>query len=284
MVKKKNMLIMNILAVLVGNFICSVGIKLFLEPAGVAASSTTGFAMILEYYLSIPMSLAMLVVNVLMLILGYITLGKKFALTTLASSFLYPAFLEVLDKALGDYYLTNDNILCVLFSAVFLGVGLGVLIRAGASTGGLDIPPIILEKHFRIPVSATMNVMNFCIIGMQLLYRPVENVLYGLVMIFLFTQVLDAVLMMGTTKTEVKVISDKSDEICDAILTKLDRGVTLLNAESGYKHDEKQIVLSVISNRELPKLEKVVHQIDPECFMTITRISQVKGRGFSISK
>lgn len=284
MVKKKNMLIMNILAVLVGNFICSVGIKLFLEPAGVAASSTTGFAMILEYYLSIPMSLAMLVVNVLMLILGYITLGKKFALTTLASSFLYPAFLEVLDKALGDYYLTNDNILCVLFSAVFLGVGLGILIRAGASTGGLDIPPIILEKHFRIPVSATMNVMNFCIIGMQLLYRPVENVLYGLVMIFLFTQVLDAVLMMGTTKTEVKVISDKSDEICDAILTKLDRGVTLLNAESGYKHDEKQIVLSVISNRELPKLEKVVHQIDPECFMTITRISQVKGRGFSISK
>lgn len=284
MVKKKNMLIMNILAVLVGNFICSVGIKLFLEPAGVAASSTTGFAMILEYYLSIPMSLAMLVVNVLMLILGYITLGKKFALTTLASSFLYPAFLEVLDKALGDYYLTNDNILCVLFSAVFLGVGLGVLIRAGASTGGLDIPPIILEKHFRIPVSATMNVMNFCIIGMQLLYRPVENVLYGLVMIFIFTQVLDAVLMMGTTKTEVKVISDKSDEICDAILTKLDRGVTLLNAESGYKHDEKQIVLSVISNRELPKLEKVVHQIDPECFMTITRISQVKGRGFSISK
>lgn len=284
MVKKKNMLIMNILAVLVGNFICSVGIKLFLEPAGVAASSTTGFAMILEYYLSIPMSLAMLVVNVLMLILGYITLGKKFALTTLASSFLYPAFLEVLDKALGDYYLTNDNILCVLFSAVFLGVGLGILIRAGASTGGLDIPPIILEKHFRILVSATMNVMNFCIIGMQLLYRPVENVLYGLVMIFLFTQVLDAVLMMGTTKTEVKVISDKSDEICDAILTKLDRGVTLLNAESGYKHDEKQIVLSVISNRELPKLEKVVHQIDPECFMTITRISQVKGRGFSISK
>lgn len=284
MVKRKNMLIMNILAVLVGNFICSVGIKLFLEPAGVAASSTTGLAMILEYYLSIPMSLAMLVINVLMLLLGYVTLGKKFALTTLASSFLYPAFLEVLDKTFGDYYLTDDNILCVLFSAVFLGVGLGILIRAGASTGGLDIPPIILEKHFRIPVSVTMNVMNFCIIGMQLLYRPVENVLYGLVMIFLFTQVLDAVLMMGTTKTEVKVISDKSDEICNAILTKLDRGVTLLNAESGYKHDEKQIVLSVISNRELPKLEKVVHQIDPECFMTITRISQVKGRGFSISK
>lgn len=282
--QKKNTWITNILAVILGNFICAVGIKLFLEPAGIAASSTTGLAMTCEYYLNIPMSYVVFIINMAMLVLGYFTLGKKFVVTTLASSFLYPAFLELLEQTIGDYLLTDDKILCILFAAVFLGVGLGILIRAGASTGGLDIPPIVVRKYFHLPVSVTMNTMDFFILGSQLLYRPVENVLYGLVMVFLFARVLDAVLMLGTTKTEVKIISDKTDEICHAILNIVDRGVTLLDGESGYKREEKQIVLSVISNRELPKLERVVHEIDPECFMIVTRISQVKGKGFSISR
>lgn len=282
--ERKNTWTTNILAVILGNFICAAGIKLFLEPAGIAASSTTGLAMTVEHYLNIPMSYVVFVINMLMLVLGLVVLGKKFVITTLASSFLYPAFLEMLDRMIGDYLLTDDKILCILFAAVFLGVGLGILIRAGASTGGLDIPPIVGKKLFRIPVSVTMNTMDFFILGSQLLYRPVENVLYGLVMVFLFARVLDAMLMLGTTKTEVKIISSKTEEICQAILTRVDRGVTLLDGESGYKRDEMQIVLSVISNRELPRLEKVVHEIDPECFMIVTRISEVKGKGFSRSR
>lgn len=282
--ERKNTWTTNILAVILGNFICAAGIKLFLEPAGIAASSTTGLAMTVEHYLNIPMSYVVFVINMLMLVLGLVVLGKKFVITTLASSFLYPAFLEMLDRMIGDYLLTDDKILCILFAAVFLGVGLGILIRAGASTGGLDIPPIVGKKLFRIPVSVTMNTMDFFILGSQLLYRPVENVLYGLVMVFLFARVLDAMLMLGTTKTEVKIISSKTEEICQAILTRVDRGVTLLDGESGYKRDEMKIVLSVISNRELPRLEKVVHEIDPECFMIVTRISEVKGKGFSRSR
>lgn len=282
--ERKNTWLTNILAVILGNFICAVGIKLFLEPAGIAASSTTGLAMTVEYYLNIPMSYVVFVINMLMLVLGLVVLGKKFVITTLASSFFYPAFLEMLDRMIGDYLLTDDKILCILFAAVFLGVGLGILIRAGASTGGLDIPPIVGKKLFHIPVSVTMNTMDFFILGSQLLYRPVENVLYGLVMVFLLARVLDAMLMLGTTKTEVKIISSKTEEICQAILTRVDRGVTLLDGESGYKRDDMQIVLSVISNRELPRLEKVVHEIDPECFMIVTRISEVKGKGFSRSR
>jgi len=282
--QKKNLWITNIFAVILGNFICSLGIKLFLEPAGIAASSTTGLALTLEHYFNLPMSYVVFIINMLMLVLGYITLGKKFVLTTLASSFLYPAFLEMLDRVIGDRCVTDDKILCILFSAAFLGVGLGLLIRTGASTGGFDIPPIVVKKYFRVPVSVTMNTMDFFILGSQLLYRPVENVLYGLVMVFLFARVLDAMLVMGTTKTEVKIISEKSDQICQAILTDVDRGVTLLNGESGYKREDKQIVLSVISNRELPKLERVIHEIDPECFMIVTRISEVKGKGFTLSR
>ena len=159
--ERKNTWLTNILAVILGNFICATGIKLFLEPAGIAASSTTGLAMTVEHYLNIPMSYVVFVINMLMLVLGLVVLGKKFVITTLASSFLYPAFLEMLDKVIGDYLLTDDKILCILFASVFLGVGLGILIRAGASTGGLDIPPIVCKKLFRIPVSVTMNTMDF---------------------------------------------------------------------------------------------------------------------------
>jgi len=90
--------------------------------------------------------------------------------------------------------------------------------------------------------------------------------------------------MLGQSRTELKIISARSQQICDAILAQVDRGVTLLHGEGGYTHTESKIVLSVISNRELIKVEKLVHQIDPECFMIVSRVSEVRGRGFSIKK
>ncbi len=286
MLKKKNLLswVTTAFFIVVGNFICSLGIKLFLEPAGLAAGGTTGIALILENYLNMPMSYFVFIFNMIMLVLGYFALGKHFAVSTLASSFLYPAFLEILDRAIGDFVLTDDRLLCAGFAAVFLGVGLGILIRNGASTGGMDIPPLVIKKYCHIPVSISMYAFDVCIMSTQLLFRPVENVLYGIFLVFLYTTVLDKMLLLGTTKTEVKMISEKWQEIADAIMKDVDRGVTLIDAEGGYNRAEKQIVLSVISNRELPKLERVVHQIDPECFMIVTRTSQVKGKGFSLSR
>ena len=96
--------------------------------------------------------------------------------------------------------------------------------------------------------------------------------------------VLDKMLLMGETRTEVKVISANSDAIRDAILTQIDRGVTILNGESGYLHNPSPVILSIISNRELPKVEKIIHNIDPESFIVVSRVSEVRGRGFSLNK
>ena len=95
---------------------------------------------------------------------------------------------------------------------------------------------------------------------------------------------LDKMLLMGTTRTEVRIISHKSEEIRDAILKELDRGVTMLEGESGYLHNRTQMIFSVISNRELPKVERIIRDIDPESFMVVSRVSEVKGRGFSLNK
>lgn len=271
-------------AVVVGNMLYALLVKLFLLPAGLVTGGTTGLALIAEQLWQIPISGFVFVFNVVMLILGWLVLGKAFALTTVASSVLYPFFLEVCNWAFGDLVLTRDTVLCTVFFGIGIGVALGIVIRSGASTGGMDIPPLVLNKLFKIPVSVGMYAFDFVILLAQLFFRPAENVLYGIVMTLIYTTVIDKMLMLGQSRTELKIISSRSREISDAIMNQVDRGVTLLHGQGGYLGNETQLVLTVISNRELIKVEKLIHQIDPECFMVVSRVSEVRGRGFSMNK
>jgi len=274
----------SLLCVAAGNFLYALTVKLFLLPSGLATGGTTGIALTVQHFTSLPVSLFVFLFNVLMLILGFLVLGKQFALTTLASTFLYPFALHLFDSLLGSYVLTSDLLLCTLFSGLGIGAALGLVIHSGSSTGGMDIPPLILNKLFRFPVSTSIYLFDVCILLLQALYRPIENILYGIVLVLIYTLVLDKMLLKGTTKTEIKIISDKSDEIRTAILTQLDRGVTLLEGEGGYLRNKTLIVLSIISNRELPRVEKIIRTIDPESFMIISHVKEVSGRGFSMKK
>ncbi len=275
---------LSLFSVVIGNFLYALTVKLFLLPAGLVTGGTTGIALTVNYLTDFSISSFVLVFNITMLVIGFFCLGKAFAATTLASTFLYPLSLELLDRVLKDYILTQDILLCTIFSGLGIGMALGIVIRSGASTGGMDIPPLVLQKTVRIPVSVSMYAFDVCILLSQALFRPAENILYGVVLVLIYTLVLDKMLLMGAARTEIKVISEKSDEIRDAILTQIDRGVTILNGESGYLHNPSPVILSVISNRELPKVEKVIHNIDPESFIVVSRVSEVRGRGFSLNK
>ena len=274
----------SVTAVVFGNFLYALAVKLFLIPADLVTGGTTGIALVMNHLWGVPVSLFVLIFNVAMLALGWLFLGRGFALTTLASTFLYPASLEICNVLFGELVLTKDLLLCTIFSGAGIGLALGIVIRAGASTGGMDIPPLVFQKLFRIPVSASMYCFDFCILLLQMMFRPVENVLYGVVLILIYTIVLDKMLLIGSNRTELKIISPKSREICDAILSQVDRGVTLLDGEGGYLHRDTQLLFSVISNRELIQVDKIVHRIDPDCFMVVNRVSEVRGRGFSMAK
>lgn len=274
----------SLLAVVLGNFMYALTVKLFLLPAELVTGGTTGIALVANHYWDISISTFVLIFNVIMLVIGWLILGKAFAVTTLASTFLYPMSLELLNHLLGDLVLTDDLLLCTIFAGLGIGISLGIVLRAGASTGGMDIPPLVLQKFFRIPVSVSLYLFDFLILLLQAIIRPVENILYGILLVLVYTIVLDKMLLIGSTRTELKIISNKSGALCEAIQKQVDRGVTLLNGEGGYLHEEMQLVLSVISNRELIKVEKLVHEIDPECFMIVSRVSEVRGRGFSMNK
>ncbi|MCQ2491546.1 MAG: YitT family protein, partial [Lachnospiraceae bacterium] len=129
-----------------------------------------------------------------------------------------------------------------------------------------------------------MYIVDFAILLGQVTLHPVNKILYGIILIIVYTIILDKVMILGSTRTELKIVSKKHKEITEAILKHGDRGVTLMDCEGGYLHEQTQLVYSVISNRELPKIERLIHTIDPECFMVVTRVNEVKGYGFTLPK
>lgn len=274
----------TLVSVVIGAFLYATALTLFLIPAGLLTGGGGGLALTVNHYTNIPVSLASLAINVLMLIVGFVALGKEFAMTTLASTFLFPAMLEVCQRLFGGIVLTDDLVLCTLFSGLWIGIAMGIVIRTGTSTGGMDIPPMVLRKYFRIPMAVSMYFFDVCILLSQATFRKAENVLYGIVLVLIYTIVLDKVLVMGSSRLEIKVISEHAGAIRDAIIQQMDRGVTMLHGEGGYMQDEKQIVMSIISNRELNRMEKLVHAVDPESFLIISSVKEVSGRGFSLGK
>ena len=271
-------------AILLGNILFALTLKLFVMPSGLIMGGATGVALAVNRAFGLSVSGVLLVFNVSMLILGWLVLGRTFAISTLASTFLSPVALEFWERLLGDYVLTDDLLLCTVFAGLGIGVSLGMVIRAGASTGGMDIPPLVLNKLCRLPVSVSMFFFDLLILLTQAMSTPADQILYGILVVLISTTVLDKVIMVGTTRTEVKIISSKADEIRAAILSQIDRGVTILHGEGGYLHQPTQLLLCVVSNQELPRLEKLIHSIDPASFVIVGHVSEVSGRGFSLSK
>jgi uncharacterized membrane-anchored protein YitT (DUF2179 family) len=280
---QKNRLL-SLMQVLIGNIIYALTVKLFLLPANLISCGTTGIALVVEHLTKIPMSLFILIFNIVMLLVGWAVLGRKFAMTTILSSLFYPIALEVLNRVLGDVQITENILLNVLFAGMGLGLSLGMVIRGGASTGGMDIPPLILNKLFHVPVSASLWVFDFCIMLSQMAFHPLEDLLYGGLLLIVISVTLNKVMLLGTSRTEVKIISEKSLEIRDGILSQVDRGCTLLHGEGGYRQQQTEVILSIVSNHELPKIERLARSIDPACFIIVSRVTEVWGRGFSYDK
>ncbi len=270
--------------ILLGNTVYALGIVMFVLPTGLITGGTTGLALTAEYFLHIPVSVFVFLMNLCMFLLGAAVLGMKFALTTLVSSFYYPLILGVLQKipVLSD--ITKDPMLATVFGGLMIGFGIGIVIRAGASTGGMDIPPLILKKKFGLPVSVMLYVFDVTILILQMLFSDKEEILYGILLVMIYTVVLDKVLLIGTSQTQVKIVSKKYMELNDKIIHELDRGSTLIHATTGFMKKEQPMVMTVISNRELGALNRLVMETDPQAFMIVGNVNEVKGRGFTQEK
>ena len=270
--------------ILLGNAVYALAVTAFILPTGLVTGGSTGLALVFYHGAGVPVTLFVSAFNLLMFLVGLAVLGRQFALTTLLSTVSSPLILGVLERLPQLEALTSDRMLAAVYGGLMIGLGIGIVIKAGASTGGMDIPPLVLRKKLGIPVSLSMYGFDFLILLFQMRFADQEQVLYGLLMVLIYTTVLDKVLLFGQARTQVKVVSEQYEQINREIIQTLDRGSTLIHAETGYLRTCRPVVLTVVSNRELPRLNELILSIDPNAFMVINRVSEVKGRGFTLSK
>lgn len=276
--------IKNIVGILLGNTIYALGVTMFILPNNLITGGTTGMAMLVNATTGFSITLFVSIFNITMFLLGWKVLGKKFAITTLISSFYYPFILGVLQEIFKNEIMSNDALLCVILAGLMIGAAIGIVIRCGASTGGMDIPPLILNKKLGIPVSVSMYGFDFVILLGQMIIRDREMVFYGILLVLIYTIVLDKVLVIGKSQIQVKIVSAKHQEINEMVINVLDRGTTLIHSETGFKHNPYPVVLTVVNNRELTQLNNYVYNIDPDAFMIINKVNEVRGKGFSSAK
>lgn len=272
------------LMVVLGNCLYAFGVAMFIVPGGLITGGTTGIGLFVADVTGIPVTTFVLVFNLVMFLIGFFVFGKKFAANTIVSTFSYPIALELITRLLGGYRLTDDMLLCMVFGGICIGAAIGIVIRMGASTGGMDIPPLVLNRYFKIPVSGSIYVFDMMILLLQASRSSGEQILYGILLVIVYSTVLDKCLMLGTAKMQIKVVSEKIQEIRQAVLTDIDRGVTMINSETGYMKRETQMLLTVVSMRELARTEKLIHSVDADAFVIINKVSEVSGRGFSSKK
>ncbi|MCU6742247.1 YitT family protein [Dorea amylophila] len=280
----KHLNLKNLCMILLGNTIYALAIVMFILPNNMITGGTTGLGIAIHHYFGLPIHSFVLLFNTLMFLLGAAVLGMKFALTTLVSTFYYPVILGVLEQMPALQNVTDDKMLSTICGGLMIGMGIGVVIRCGASTGGMDIPPLVLNKKFGLPVSVMLYAFDFVILISQMLFTNKEEIVYGILLVLIYTVILDKVLLMGSTRTKVEIMTEKYEELNRLIQEQLDRGTTLVYTQTGYLKNDQPMILTVVSNRELMRLNQLVQETDPHAFMIIGNVNEVRGRGFSQQK
>ena len=270
--------------IIIGNLILAFGLCAFVTPVGLISGGASGIGIAVKSITGINISYTVYVINFIMFVIGLIFLGKKFAFGTLLSTFLYPTFIALFERIPQLANITNDILLSALYGGLCIGLGLGLVLRVGASTGGMDIPPLLVNKKTGISVAWLINIFDCGILLLQVIFCPItiEAVLYGITVVIITTIVVDKVIILGETKIQVLVISPKWQEIRKIIFDDINRGCTLLNVTTGYYQDKQLAVMAVVSKRELHLLNDMILEIDPTAFIISNETHSVKGRGFTL--
>ena len=270
--------------VALGNAVMAAAIVLFILPAGLITGGTAGLGIIMQHLTGMSLPVFSAIFNVTMFLLGLVCLGKTFAATTLVSTVLSPVMLAVMQYIVGDYVICEDMLLCVLFGGILVGVAIAMVVRAGSSTGGMDIPPLLLQKFAGIPVSRSLYAFDLFIIAGQTVLVAPDMLLYGVLMVLVYTVVIDKLMAQGDAQIQLQIVSEESDAIRRAILQDVDRGVTLLHGQTGYFQQETDVLFTIISPRERHRTEQLIRRIHPHAFIIISHVTRVSGGGFSEAK
>ena len=277
----KNKMIKDLPWVLVGNFLLALGVTMFIIPYHILSGGVAGIAVALQPLLHIEPTVTVNIMVLSMFILGVVVLGKEFAFKTVISSLVYPVYITVLSRIVPVVEL--DSLVASLYGGIIAGIGIGLVLRTGASTGGMDIPPLIINKFTGIKVSALIMFFDTLTVLLGLFTYGLEAVLIGIISVAATSFAIDRILTMGGENAKaVQIISRQYAEINEMIQTRMDRGTTISDAVGGYTGDPQKVILVVVDSKEYPELIKQVNLIDDKAFMITSDATDVHGEGFSM--
>ena len=272
--------ISEIIQMIAGNIICAFALGCFALPFNMVVSGMSGVGRMLNFYTGVSVSLVVAIFNFVLFVIGWIMLGKKFAATVAIGTFVFPTFLGIFQSIGALQHLVDDPLLAAICAGVLNGLGLGLVIRVGGSTGGTDIPPIILNRKLGWKVAPMLYALDVAVFLIQIPVTDTNGVILGILYALIYSIVMNKLIVMEQGGIQLMILTDKVDEVNEKLLS-MHFGTTLLNGEGGYKHDIKKVIYCVASSRNLSRIKRAVLAIDEQAFITITSMSEINGNGFT---
>lgn len=272
--------------ILIGNILYSFGVKAIIQPNDFVTGGITGLSLFLEKINGWDSTILVAIFTAIIFVAGFLILGKELALQTLASSIIYPICLWVFDKIdLSFMSQITDKWLLIISSGVIIGIGLGLIMRANASTGGMDTIGLIIHKYCKVlSIGSYLMILDIGVMATQLISASLESFAFGIILALIYSVVIDKVMLLGKSKVELLIISNKQEDVKNLIIHEFDRGVTFLHSKTGYLNHEIDTILTVIDIRELNKVKDRIYALDSGAFIVVNQVTEVAGRGFTTSK
>ena len=275
MMKPLKTIIWNLLLISVGSIICAAAIKGILIPEQFLAGGITGLALLLHYILpSLPVGVIYFLLNIPLFLIGWLFVGRRFFFYSLAGLFIFSAVMLYP----FPIFKIKDMILAALTAGIVTGTGAGIILRSLGSAGGLDILSVILFKKFSIRLGTTVMVFNVLLMIAAALRIPLEMVLYTLIYLYVTSHFVNLVVTGLSQRKAIMIISPQWEEISQAIINSLQRGVTVVRGEGGFSGQERRILYSVMTFQELARLKELIRKIDSEAFVVVTDTLEVMGK------
>lgn len=267
--------------IILGNAICAFAMGCFALPFNMVVAGMSGIGRMVEFYTGISITIVVAVLNIAAFAAGWIVLGRKFAASIVIGSFAFPIFLGFFQNLPGLQHLVDDPLLAAICAGVLDGVGLGLVLRIGGSTGGTDVPAMILNRKLGINIAKALSVIDVSIFLVQLPVTDTNGVILGILYALIYSFVLNRMIVLEQGGIQMMIWTDHTNEVNEEIL-RLGFGTTLIRGRGGYLRDSKEVILCAAANRSLGRIKRAVLEIDSKAFITISSVNEINGNGFTM--
>jgi uncharacterized membrane-anchored protein YitT (DUF2179 family) len=268
-----------VLMIVFGSLLCGISFNAFLIPHKLLSGGVSGIALIINYIFQVSPGVLIFVFNIPIFIAGYKFVDKEFIVLSLVGMTMFSVFVDTF-SFLGNVFYIKDTLLSCLYGGVLNGIGMGIVFRNRASQGGIDIVAVICKKYYSMNLGKTSLIINLVIIAIASFFFGLEPAMYTLVSMYVSSTVLDKVQQGFGSSKSVMIITGSEQQVADAILETLGRGVTYLEGEGAYTGNKKRVIYCIVALKQLAKLKQIVNEIDSNAFMAVSDTAEVLGHGF----